>query len=345
MSTKRRYNGGHTPAERERVREHLRSLHAEGRTETAARVAAALRVSRYFVARVRAELIAAGELPARKPWSYRGPGRGGANPRPEPAADTAPSPVEAASTAPAPEHPHPGRLAAVLAGDAAAQGADPGRGPGQHVAGGLTAMIGRTILSLCDYTGNWSRPYEEAGYQVIRVDLQHGQDVRLLRRIEEPVHGILAAPPCTHFSCAGNRWWKTKGTAAILEGMAVVDACLRCVAIYRPDWWALENPRGRLNHYLGPPKWRFQPYDFGDPYTKITGLWGHFTPPVPIVSRQCRVAVEPTHSAPGYVGGSGSGRRPSYINPRRGDFRGEKRKTERSATPPGFARAFFEANP
>jgi hypothetical protein len=36
------------------------------------------------------------------------------------------------------------------------------------------------ILSLCDRTGNWSGPYEEDGYEVVRVDLEHGQDVRLL---------------------------------------------------------------------------------------------------------------------------------------------------------------------
>ena len=52
----------------------------------------------------------------------------------------------------------------------------------------------RRILSLCDYTGNWSQPYYEAGYDVVRIDLQHGGDVRLLERDTKPVHGILAAP-------------------------------------------------------------------------------------------------------------------------------------------------------
>lgn len=154
-------------------------------------------------------------------------------------------------------------------------------------------MNGRTILSLCDHTGNWSRPYEEAGYPVIRVDLQDGQDVRLLRRIDEPIHGILAAPPCTHFSRAGAWMWEAKGEAAILEGLALIDACLRTVAIYRPTWWALENPIGRLKDYLGPPNWRFDPWMFGDPYTKRTWLWGEFTPPMPLFSAQARCVVEP----------------------------------------------------
>jgi hypothetical protein len=183
----------------------------------------------------------------------------------------------------------------------------------------------RAILSLCDITGNWSRPYEEAGYEVIRVDLQSGQDVRLLKHLGRPIHGILAAPPCTHFSRAGAWMWEAKGEAAILEGLAVVDACLRAVAIYRPAWWVLENPIGRLKDYLGDPSFRFDPCDFGDGWTKRTWLWGHFTPPMPLFSPQARRAVDPDM----------------------GDLTtrlGSRNRERRSATPEGFARAFFECN-
>ena len=31
------------------------------------------------------------------------------------------------------------------------------------------------IVSVCDYSGNWSRPYVDQGYLVIRVDPKHGQ--------------------------------------------------------------------------------------------------------------------------------------------------------------------------
>jgi hypothetical protein len=189
-----------------------------------------------------------------------------------------------------------------------------------------------TILSLCDFSATWSRPYEESGYAVIRVDMRRGHDVRLIRHVGEPVHGILAAPPCTHFSRAGAHLWAEKGTDALLEGLAVVDACLRAVAIYRPTWWALENPIGRLQDYLGPPAWKFDPCDFGDPWTKRTWLWGHFTPPTPLFSPQARkaVAVNP-------VGKPGSRDRTSLLPGRD--------KAGRSVTPEGFARAFFEANP
>jgi hypothetical protein len=182
-----------------------------------------------------------------------------------------------------------------------------------------------TILSLCDFSGAWSQPYADAGYDVVRVDLQHGQDVRLLRWPGR-VHGILAAPPCDHFAASGARWWEGKGETAILEGLAIVDACLRVVTTCRPEWWALENPVGRLRRWIGPPAWSFDPCMFGDPYTKRTHLWGHFTPPVPMFAPQARLACAA-------VDGSRMHRMSSSW------------KSQRSETPAGFARAFFESNP
>ena len=33
------------------------------------------------------------------------------------------------------------------------------------------------LLSLFDYTGNWSRPYREAGWHVVQIDILLGQDI------------------------------------------------------------------------------------------------------------------------------------------------------------------------
>lgn len=177
------------------------------------------------------------------------------------------------------------------------------------------------ILSLCNYTGEWSKPYRENGYEVIQIDIKHGQDVRLLEHIND-VHGILAAPPCTHFASSGARWWKEKGESALLEGLAIVDACMRVILSCRPVFWCLENPVGRLRRYIGPPKMTFNPCDYGDPYTKKTLLWGDFTMPV-------KRNPVPPHE------GSKMHRLPPS----------EDRQALRSITPSGFAKAFFEANP
>lgn len=182
----------------------------------------------------------------------------------------------------------------------------------------------RIILDLCGGTGSWSAPYSEAGYDVRVIDPLNGTgDVRLFECQKEPVHGILCAPPCTHLSGSGARWWKAKGDDALRDALSVADACLRVVWAQRRTlkWWALENPVGRLSRFLGKPVATFNPCDYGDPYTKRTCLWGHFAEPT-------RNPVEPTE-------GSKMHRLPPS----------EERWRLRSMTPPGFARAFFAANP
>lgn len=109
---------------------------------------------------------------------------------------------------------------------------------------------GKIILSLCDYTGNWSRPYEEAGYTISRIDLKHGQDVRFLTFPAQQIYGILAAPPCTVFANSGNAWKRTD--AEMLAALSIVDACLRLVAMTNPHFWVLENPVGTLGRYCCP---------------------------------------------------------------------------------------------
>jgi hypothetical protein len=178
------------------------------------------------------------------------------------------------------------------------------------------------ILDLCGGTGSWSQPYADAGYDVVIVDpAQDTGDVRLLSAKQGRIHGILAAPPCTVFASSGARWWHGKGQAAVMEGLSVVDACLRVVAIQQPVWWALENPVGRLRTYLGDPLLSFDPSDYGDPYTKRTLLWGRFRVPL-------RRPVQATE-----------GSKMHRLGP------SARRAALRSVTPPGFARAFFEVNP
>jgi hypothetical protein len=175
----------------------------------------------------------------------------------------------------------------------------------------------RVILDLCAGSGSWSEPYVQAGYTVIRVDLP--ADVRLMRWVDVPVYGILAAPPCTVFASSGARWPRSDDDYR--NALSIVDACLRAVVVYRPLWWALENPVGKLHRWLGKPRMYFDPWEYGDPWTKKTGLWGDFKPPM---------------MAPVYPSQKGLIHR---MPP------GPDRAAKRSITSPGFARAFYEANP
>ena len=183
----------------------------------------------------------------------------------------------------------------------------------------------KLILDLCGGTGSWSQPYRDAGYDVELITLP-SQDVRLYRPPRHHVRGILAAPPCTYF-CRMRMCRGEPTSEQFIEGLSVVDACLRIISVCKPDWWALENPQGYLKRWLGDPILRFDPCDFGDTYTKMTWIWGDFKMP----------RVKPVRPVI------------PLVNSRTGHPKGKKglavNSEERSKTPPGFALAFMKANP
>ena len=175
--------------------------------------------------------------------------------------------------------------------------------------------MSKLILDLCSGSGAWSEPYVEAGYKVERIDLP--TDVRLIQHPWGEVQGVLAAPPCTVFSYARNRYEPTDDE--LRSALSVVDACLRVIFAARPAWWALENPVNKLRRYLGPPAFTFRHWEYGDPAEKPTALWGTFTPPM------CR---------------PGQRTKPSTFKTSR-----ENASPSDAKTPANFAQAFYEANP
>lgn len=174
----------------------------------------------------------------------------------------------------------------------------------------------RIILDLCGGTGSWSYPYWLNGYEVIKVTLPY-MDVRTYQPPKN-VHGILAAPPCTLFANSAARWLRS--SEQWHEAVEVTYACLSIIEQCNPAWWALENPVGRMNLLLGKPKMIFQPYDYGDNYSKKTALWGKFKPPFK--------GMMVNHTPKIWLMG------PS-----------PERQALRSVTSPGFAKAFFDSNP
>ena len=195
----------------------------------------------------------------------------------------------------------------------------------------------KTILDLCGGTGAWSNPYKIAGYDV-RIITLPDNDVRLYVPPDN-VYGILAAPPCTHLAVSGARWWKGKGESALLEALAVVDACLRIIFRCASTFWALENPCGRLPRYIGKYRYTFQPYEYGDPWTKRTCIWGkHNIPikqPIKLVGQwtrraDCKGIVDHYEYLP-----------PDWVHKLPPS---PNRALLRSVTAPGFAKAFYEAN-
>ena len=131
----------------------------------------------------------------------------------------------------------------------------------------------KTILHLCADTGSDTKPYKDAGYNVILVGSSIG-----IENYNPPslVYGIIANPVCTEFSTA-----RSNGKARNPNlGIQMVKECQRIINLCKPKFWVIENPaKGVLKDYLGQPKYKYQPWWYGSPWTKETALWGEFNIP------------------------------------------------------------------
>lgn len=192
------------------------------------------------------------------------------------------------------------------------------------------------VLSLFDKTGQWAKPYAEAGYNVLTFDIQDDAEMGDVMNFSIEyfnenwdilnVYAILAACPCTDFASSGARWFKDKDLDGRTEASKeLVFQTLRTIEYFKPNIWALENPVGRIERLTGLPKARmtFDPHHFGAPYTKKTILWGNFNADLPTAN------VEPTEG--------------SKMHSKFGG-KSQATKNARSETPEGFAYAFFMAN-
>lgn len=205
------------------------------------------------------------------------------------------------------------------------------------------------LISVFDYTGNASRPYREAGWDVTQIDIQNGIDflefdfaLEFYRResinLELKV-GIIAMVPCTHDAVCGSKHFKHKDENGITKETDVLVERLRTMIRYFEFhnvllFWQVEQPKTRLHNrhpWLKPITQKFNPTDFAlyDPvpdnsrYNKETWLFGRFnkmTPkPLPAITKEY----------PGFrnLGGKSL-----------------KTKNLRSVSPLGFCYAFYEAN-
>jgi len=196
------------------------------------------------------------------------------------------------------------------------------------------------VLSLCDLTGNVVRPWAEAGFDCLCVDIQHqgerqegnityiGAD--LLSWLPPPRQYaiVFAFPPCTNVAVSGARWFRNKGLGGLAEAVELLEVCRR-ICEWSQSPWVIENPVSVFASYWRKPDYTFNPCDYGgwltppgDTYTKKTCLWtgNGFIMPDP-------KPVEPVEGSK------------MHLMPPSKD-----RANKRSETPRGFARAVFEGN-
>ena len=201
----------------------------------------------------------------------------------------------------------------------------------------------KIILHLCADIGSDTKPYRDAGYDVRCI----GKDIGV-ENYEPPenVYGVFANPVCTEFSFA--KWKHNKGNGDHEAGMFLVNHCLRIIEKCQPRFWVLENPAtGRLKEFLGKPVMTYEPWMFGDPWTKRTALWGKFKPPSPLYFNWAVVPKnEKLYKRPGRPKPSMAFFHKSAIQhiPSLQCFECEDDMSFRSLCPQGFAHEFFKVN-
>jgi len=199
----------------------------------------------------------------------------------------------------------------------------------------------KIILHLCADIGSDSKPYTDAGYTVIKV----GKDIGVENyNPPDNVYGVIANPVCTHFSIA-------QGFHKIgdhVEGFKMVQHCQRIISQARPHFWVIENPAsGHLKDYLGKPRFVYEPWQFGSPWTKKTALWGVFNiPSIKYQYWQDVPKIEQLYVRPGRPKPSLAFLHKSAIKyiPEFSDFQCDDDMSFRSLSSQNFAKAFFEVN-
>lgn len=188
-------------------------------------------------------------------------------------------------------------------------------------------------------------PWAEAGYDCICYDIQHPttnpvqyfdsggsitkahadlMNVDTMGLHVKPTKIIFGFPPCTHVAVSGRAHFKKKGLKKLVEALTLFDRALDIIKLTNAPWM-LENPVSTVSTYWRKPDYYFQPWEYGDNYTKKTCLW----------------------AGNGFVMPEGSIKEePSDVDRRRIHYAGPSadRSDMRSITPMGFAYAVYEAN-
>lgn len=115
-------------------------------------------------------------------------------------------------------------------------------------------------------------PYElPFGGEVIEFRTMDGADY-----VIEKWDLIIAHPPCTYLTLAGNKWFKPEFADRFpyrqKQRKEAVDFFM-AIANADCDKIAIENPVGIMSSQWRKPDQYIEPYMFGDPEKKKTGLW------------------------------------------------------------------------
>lgn len=138
------------------------------------------------------------------------------------------------------------------------------------------------VLVACEFSGVVREAFRRRGHDAISCDLLPAKDGSIYhyQRPVETVLGqwhwdlIIAHPPCTYLTVAGNRYYANRPD--LLE--AARDFAISFFSY--SEKVCVENPVGRLSTLFRKPDQTIQPFQFGHDASKRTCLWLKNLPPL-----------------------------------------------------------------
>lgn len=140
------------------------------------------------------------------------------------------------------------------------------------------------VLIACEESQTVCKAFREKGHEAYSCDIQdcsgghpewHIKD-DVLKIINDNWDMMIAHPPCTYLSHAGNGWFNIDkyGQNAIDRIRKRKEAEIFFIKFYNCNIpkIAIENPRGSMNRIIKPSQ-VIHPYYFGDMEKKTTCLW------------------------------------------------------------------------
>lgn len=131
------------------------------------------------------------------------------------------------------------------------------------------------VLVACEYSGVVRRAFRARGHEAYSCDILPAKDGKWQHHFQEDVREyleypwdlLIAHPPCTHTCVSGNA--HHANTPERLQGVEFFRLFLDAPA----ERICVEHPVSVISTVIRPPDQYIQPWQFGHPESKKTGLW------------------------------------------------------------------------
>lgn len=141
------------------------------------------------------------------------------------------------------------------------------------------------ILVACEESQTICKAFRKLGYESYSndiIDCSGGHpEWHLKMDVFEAIRSndwdcMIGHPPCTYLTITGNKWFKPEFKDRFPERHKQREEAIKFfLDLYNSNipYIALENPVGVMSSRWRKPDQYIQPYEYGDPHSKKTGLW------------------------------------------------------------------------